>query len=554
MTRLESKNSASLFAEIGQGLFQAVLGSDAFSFPLEREENGRLTDLCRQRLVASLRGFLSQKSRAPGRDAVCAIGARGVSLRHLTLPAASEDEFKRVLRLQIESEFPISPDQLAWGIRRIGPPKTPSAGGAPRQEVLVVAVKKEVLEEYAGVFAECGITSSSFTLAALARAEIYPPPSGSGAVLDIGRVCSELAIFEDGAPASIRVLAWGGENITQAIQQQLSVSRDEAEKLKRSPDAPGPLLKAATESALLPLAKMLQSSAAGAQLYLTGKSALDPQLAPLLSGLLGGAIACRSLEQASAAGPSAALAGLMKPASFPLLLQSGAEQKPPKPARPAVWKWAAAAALLALAAIAFPYAQAMVMKPFLEKRLAALESDRGRLAMIDEEVDFLQFLKQNQPPYLDTIYLLARSAPDGTQVENFQMGRHSDISLRLKFGNTQQVGDFRSKLIDSGWFANVIVEEQAPSPDRRIAVRMTATLKPAEARKPIPPELPGQKRDRSGPSPWSNFGQPPPQMMPSPPPAAAPSAAPAPAPPPNMPDNGLPRIRRRGPPRAIINP
>jgi hypothetical protein len=51
--------------------------------------------------------------------------------------------------------------------------------------------------------------------------------------------------------------------------------------------------------------------------------------------------------------------------------------------------------------------------------------------------------------------------------------------------NGQQVTDFRAKLIDSGWFANVVVEEQTPTQDRRVSVRLTAQLKPLAARKPL---------------------------------------------------------------------
>ena len=129
--------------------------------------------------------------------------------------------------------------------------------------------------------------------------------------------------------------------------------------------------------------------------------------------------------------------------------------------------------------------------------------------MIDEELDFLKFVKQNQPPYLDAIYLLARSAPRGTHLDSLSMGRRQEISIRLKLGNTQQVTDFRSKLIDSGWFANVMVEEQTPSPDRRVSVRMTAALKPAESRKPITAEPPGKKTDKPGPGDEPDFSPPP---------------------------------------------
>jgi hypothetical protein len=560
MKGLESTNATGLFIDIGQSSLQAVHGEDAFAFPIERGENGRLTDLCRERLTLSLRGFLSQKGRATGRSAFCAIGARGVSMRRLSLPASTPEELQRVLRLQIESEFPLSPDELAWGSRPIGPPNAPANGGPARQELLVVAVKKEVLEEYAGVLAACGIVPA-FTLAALSRAELHPPPPGSCAVLDIGRTHSELMIFDNGVQTSIRILAWGGETITRSIQENLGLSHDDAEKLKIASDQPGlalgpqrPLLQSATESALAALAAGLKPASLGRKLYLTGKSARDPQMAPLLAAVLGGAVACESLEPSSGTGPSAAIAGLKKStgrnsASPPLILALNGGQGVARLARPAVWKWAAAAVFLALGAFLFPYAEAIVFKPFLERKLAALEADRGRLATIDQELDFLKFLKQNQPPYLDAVYLLARSAPQGTRLEELSLGRHREISIRLKMANAQQVSDFRSKLIDSGWFANVMVEEQAPSPDRRFAVRMTAELKPAESRKPLAAEPPGRKTDKSrfaSEEPGFNLPPPEPMIMPAPEAIGMPTTVTPAAPPPDGQDTQTaPPVRRR---------
>jgi hypothetical protein len=525
MNRLEPSNAAGLFIDIGQTSLLAVNGGDAIAFPLQRAENGRLTDLCREKLTSGLRGFLGQKGRAAARSAFCAIGARGVSMRRLTLPASSKEELQRVLRLQIESEFPLSPDELAWGSQPVGPPKPSANGGPALQELLLIAVKKEVLQEYAGILGACGV-APLFTLAALARAELHPPPPGSAAVLDIGRTHSELMTFDNGAPASIRILAWGGETITRSIQEKLALSRDEAEKLKLTLDRPGVafgpqglLLQSAAESALAALAEGLASAPPGTKLYLTGKSARDARLAPLLAGVLGGAVSCESLEPASGAGPSAAVAGLIKSiagngASPPLILELNGGRGTARPARPVIWKWAAAAVLLALATLLFPYAEALVLKPVLEKKLAALQADRGRLATIDQELDFLKFLKQTQPPYLDTIYLLARSAPRGTHLDGLSMGRHQPISIQLKMANAQQVSDFRSKLMDSGWFANVMVEEQTPQPDRRVIVRMSAELKPVESRKPLAAEPAGKKSDKSpaaGEEP--DFGMPPPDMM-----------------------------------------
>src|SRR5207247_2676559 len=100
-----------------------------------------------------------------------AIGARGVSLRRLTLPSATNEEFQRLLRLQIEREFPLPPDQLAWGYRRVGQGDGPPNGPNSRQELIVVAVKKEFIEEYSDSFSECGL-NPGFTLTAFTRIRI----------------------------------------------------------------------------------------------------------------------------------------------------------------------------------------------------------------------------------------------------------------------------------------------------------------------------------------------------------------------------------------------
>ena len=161
-------NSRCLYLEIGQSSLQVLDGSDGLELRLERLENGRLTGACKERLTLSLQGFLKRKSWHPRLRAFCAIGARGVSLRQLTLPSSTKEELHRLLLLQIEREFPLLPDALAWGYRRLGDPELPRTGAGLKQELLVAAVKREVIEEYAEILNECGV-NPLFTLSALAR-------------------------------------------------------------------------------------------------------------------------------------------------------------------------------------------------------------------------------------------------------------------------------------------------------------------------------------------------------------------------------------------------
>ena len=109
-----------VFLEFGQSSLKALRGEAGLELALERMPSGGLTKACREKLIPRLQGFLRKEVWQPRFRAYCAIGARGVSLRRLTLPPTPKENLKRLLALQIESEFPLPPDALAWGYRQIG--------------------------------------------------------------------------------------------------------------------------------------------------------------------------------------------------------------------------------------------------------------------------------------------------------------------------------------------------------------------------------------------------------------------------------------------------
>jgi Tfp pilus assembly protein PilN len=312
-------------------------------------------------------------------------------------------------------------------------------------------------------------------------------------MLDIGQHHSELTIFERGVATSVRLLPWGGESITRDLQEKLGIGRDEAEKLKvvlQQPLAAGSNPQAHIQSVLDSTLDSLAATLNGhwSRVYLTGRTAREKDLTDRLARRLGNGVACESLEPAGGLGRSAAIAGLksmVEKGGDPALL---AIQVKPKTAtaavaRPAPRKWAAAAVALALVCVAFPHLEAWLLKPRLTKKLAALEADKARLPMIDRELDFLQSLKQDQPPYLDALFILAKAAPQGSKIDSLTMNRRGEVSLRGSMRDSSQVTDFRSKLIASGFFSNVTVEEQSPTPDRqKVNLRISAVWKPVVER------------------------------------------------------------------------
>lgn len=475
MKSLEFMNSTSLFIEISHSSLRVVNGAAGLELPIKRLPDGKLTQASREQSVAALKTFVKRPAWRPTVRAWCAIGARGVLLRRLTIPPAGKNEFHQMLRLQIESEFPLSPDALAWGYLRLD-----DAGGASvdkRQELIVAAVKKEVVLEYDALLAECGI-NATFTLAALARSSLCPSPTKSYALLEIGRDHSEFLSFDNGIPAALRILPWGEGNLAST------------DSLKTSIKTHWPI----------------RGIGGVPTVFLLGNTALQKEIASRLAKEFAEDVKCEQVSFSPGEGQSAAILGLKKSleneADRRILVLHVNESKNPTHAKgllvftdAALRKWALLAGLLLIGCLVFPYMEALLLKPFLLKKIAAAKASRGTLDTIDRELSFLQHLKQNQSPYLDAMYLIANAAPGGTRFDSISMDRRGEISLRGSLRDLQQVVLFRSKIIESGFFSNVTVEEQTPTPDRqKVNVRMTAQWKPANARQslkigPTPEEM-----------------------------------------------------------------
>ena len=434
-------NSPPVFVEIDPAWLRALRENDGIELPLERTANGKLTAAGREKTAAALRNFLGRKSWQPRLRAICGIGGHGVTLRKITLPAVTGGELERVLRLQIENEFPLSPGDLAWGWREI-------SRDAARLEAMVVAVRRETIEDYSGLLSAAGLYPE-FTVAAFARNVLCPTPNGTQAILEIGRNYSELAVFEKGVPAGLKILPAGEE-----------------------------------------LADSVFKNARGKTVYVSGTPPPPAEVWEKLSAQTD----CRRLEISGGAGASSATLGLKQSVAADVsLLRLQSQSGPAKmkfnfsrldfsSAESRLWLTRGAALLVLL--LAFPFAEALLFKPLLARKLDGLKSERQRfVSVVEPEMRFLQSLKQSQPPYLDTLYIFSKAAPPGLLLESVTINQQGNITVKATMQTAQQLMDFRSNLIGSGFFANITVEEQSPVPNQqKVGVRLTAQWKSAAAR------------------------------------------------------------------------
>ncbi len=422
-----------LFIEFKEDACYVLDTARGIEIPLQRDVNARVSAACIQNTARALRDFLEIDRTASVRCAYCSIPSRGVAIRRLAIPTRQQEDVHRLLKLQLEAQLPISPDELAWGCA----PLPQSDGATGMQDFLVVAVKKELIEDYSAILAGANL-SGNFTIAALARRALCDHSAELFSLLEVSRTRIEIAAFDSRGPLSLRTSPWDGA----APTLKDSLITGDSQKL-----------------------------------YLFGASAQT------LSGL---GIPIEVLDGYPAEGRTTANSGLER------LIRSGAEppfldshQLTEKTHFP-IWRWACLAVALGVGALGLRYAETIVYGTRLERKLSAIASYRSRLPNVAHEFSFLNFIKTNQPPYLDVLAELAVAAPAGIRLDNVTLTRRGDVTFRGAIGDGQALSQFRAKLIASGFFSRIVIDEQTPSSDgHKTTFRASGSIKEEGSRKPL---------------------------------------------------------------------
>lgn len=417
---MNTSASSLLLIEFKENSVHLLHRERGLDLPLEREPGGSITAGSAANLSQALAPFR-------GLRAVCCIPARGVSMRILNLPAADGEELERMLPLQVEAQFPLAPNELAWGYSKMDRP----SGKPGFEEVLLAAVKRETLDQYGQLLTGAGL-HPSFTVGALARCALIPNPPPSFNLVDVDPARSELISLDPSAQMRVRTL---------------------------------------------PSNEFLASIPAG-KIYVTGASGMGREFAERFA--LNGST--ELIELSPTPGGTAATLGLRemieRRGAKPLLL-ARAETADTAKAAPSAWKWPVLAAVLVVGLIALRLLEPVLQKPRLQKRLNELQAYRGSLPAIERELAFLQYMRSNQPPYLEAISTLAASAPRGTRFDSISVAGRGDLNVRGSIQNSQGAGEFRNKLIASGLFARIVLEEQSPVQNQqKINFRLSAQIDP----------------------------------------------------------------------------
>ena len=189
----------------------------------------------REGIVAAIREAL-QASGTLSPQIQTAIGGHSVIARYVYFPKMSRDELRSHIEVEADKYIPFNIKDVVLDCQILEEKKEEG-----KVHVLIVAVKKEVLDHHLSLLKESGIETTVVDVDTFAAVNAFEHALGASdssmkhqALLDIGAKTTNLSILRGATTFFSRDIPIGGSDFTKAISEKTGLEMDEAEVLKCS--------------------------------------------------------------------------------------------------------------------------------------------------------------------------------------------------------------------------------------------------------------------------------------------------------------------------------
>ncbi|MEW6052485.1 MAG: type IV pilus assembly protein PilM [Nitrospirota bacterium] len=233
---------SSIGLDIGSGYLKAVQLKDTkggyelelfdmIPLPPELIVDGSIIDSLR--LVDSLKE-LSRKAKIKTKDVTISIaGHSSVIIKRVALPDMTEEELSESIKFEAEQYIPFDIEDVNLDFQILGPKEEPG-----QMDVILVAVKKDIINEYITVVKEAGFNCQIVDVNSFALENIYEinyeiEPHKNIALVNIGASTINMNILKGGISVFTRDSAVGSNLHTEVLQREFNLTYDVAERLKK---------------------------------------------------------------------------------------------------------------------------------------------------------------------------------------------------------------------------------------------------------------------------------------------------------------------------------
>jgi len=190
------------------------------------------------------------------------VSGHSVIVKRVVLPVATEQEVDASIQFDAEQYIPFGLSEVNMDYQIVGP----ALGDDPGMEVLLVAAKKDKIQNHTNVIGLAGraadvVDVDAFALQNAFEANYNVDPMATVALLNIGASLMNINITKGGMPLFIRDVSVGGNQYTDILQKELQLSFQEAEDLKlgktggTEADMVQPLLESITDMLIMEVQK-----------------------------------------------------------------------------------------------------------------------------------------------------------------------------------------------------------------------------------------------------------------------------------------------------------
>jgi type IV pilus assembly protein PilM len=184
-------------------------------------------------LVETVRRALA-RAGIRSRRAILGLPRWQVTARISALPVADRAALQRVVESELADHIPFPMDQVVLDFQALGP----SREHPGLSDVLVAAAQRELVQEYLVLAEELGLRLVAIAVDALALHDLVrlaaEAQTGLVIAVDVGTRAATINISEGDRLRLTRSVGLGGQQLTRAIQQDLGVGVEEAERLKQT--------------------------------------------------------------------------------------------------------------------------------------------------------------------------------------------------------------------------------------------------------------------------------------------------------------------------------
>jgi len=170
-------------------------------------------------------------------DVVAAVGGHDVIVKPIPMDRMSETDAREVIRWEAEQHVPFDMENVRLDFQILDP-----QGEGPQMRVLLVAAKRELIENRLSLLADAGLTPTIIDVDAFALhnafEQNYPEAlDGLVALVNIGHETTNVNLLEHGVPILVRDIPFGSRRLREALQRERGFTADQAEAMLQGKSA-----------------------------------------------------------------------------------------------------------------------------------------------------------------------------------------------------------------------------------------------------------------------------------------------------------------------------